>query len=289
MFFEYDYSELVSDVLTFGEEVEDRTGVGTLSLFGKQINIDLTQGFPALTLKKLPFNGVVSELLWFLEGSTDERRLAEIRYGDSRYNLIDKRTIWTDNADNQGVALGYENSDVVKHLGPIYGSQWRNWGGYKRWDQICNLIEDIKTNPHSRRHIVSAWNVNDIDDMALPPCHTMFQFHVDSRKRLSCHLYQRSVDLFLGAPYNYASYALLTHMIAQVCGLGVNRLIVSYGDVHLYKNHLEQANTLLSRKPSSSPTLWLNPDIRDIDDFTMSDIRLEDYNPLPFLAAPMAV
>ena len=196
------YLELLEKILSEGSERQERTGIGTLSIFGAQLRFDLNEGFPAVTTKKLAWKGVVSELLWFIEGSDDERRLAEIRFGKDRAELADLakyKTIWTDNADHQGKNLGYENSEYKKLLGPIYGVQWRSWDKH---DQLHQLIQNLKSNPMSRRHILSAWNVAEIENMALPPCHVMSQFYVDNQNRLSCHMYQRSADMFLGVPFN---------------------------------------------------------------------------------------
>lgn len=262
------YLQLLSEVLVTGTKKEDRTGTGTLSLFGKQIRFDLQKGFPAVTTKKLYFHGVKGELLWFLRGSTNVKWLQD-------QNIH----IWDEWADEQG------------NLGPVYGKQWRSW--YRPLlqgsvDQIAQVIESIKTNPDSRRHIVSAWNVAEIEHMALPPCHVLFQFYVANGK-LSCQLYQRSADLFLGVPFNIASYALLTHMIAQVCELDVGEFIHTFGDAHIYLNHIEQVKEQLSRKPLPLPRLWLNPDIKNIDDFTMNDIQLLDYKSHPPIKGEVAV
>ncbi len=270
-------------ILNDGEDRPDRTGVGTASIFGEQLKFDLRDGFPATTTKKLAFESCKAELLWFLEGSTDERRLAEITHGSRD---ISKSTIWTGNANAQGVALGYRNDAEVKELGPVYGKQWRDFGGV---DQIRNVIQSIKEDPYGRRHIVSAWNVSELPKMALPPCHVMFQFYVSTSENLSCHMYQRSVDALLGLPFNVASYAMLTHMIAHVCNLGVGTLTISMGDVHIYKNHFSQVKEQLSRIPGDLPELWLNPDIKDIFDFGMNDIKLVGYNHQGAIKAPMAV
>ena len=225
---EDDYLDLLHTVRNQGEmRGEERTGVGTRSRFMSWLNFDLREGFPLLTTKKVAFKSVLSELLWFIEGSQNERRLAEIHYGKPRNELRDKKTIWTANADNQGKALGHYNTEDNKDLGPVYGVQWRNWDGI---DQLANVIEGIKNSPQSRRHILSAWNVSDLDKMALPPCHTFSQFYVNNQGELSCNLYQRSADLFLGVPFNIASYALLTHMIAHVCGLKVGEYYHTIGD-----------------------------------------------------------
>jgi thymidylate synthase len=273
------YHELLTDILNNGEERNDRTGVGTISVFGRQMRFDLTQGFPAVTTKKLAWKAVVSELLWFLEGSGDERRLAEILYGrpDSGRN-----TIWTGNAE---AAYWQPRAKFPGDLGRVYGVQWRDWRGV---DQVTKLIDGIKADPNGRRHIISAWNVDELDQMALPPCHVMCQFYV-SKGKLSCHMYQRSCDVYLGIPFNIASYALLTHMIAQVCDLSASELIISTGDTHIYANHIDQVKEQLSREPYPLPTLWLNPNIKNIDDFCMENIDLDGYRSHAALPAPMAV
>ena len=281
---EEDYLDLMHYVMTEGIDVEDRTGVGTRSIFGAQYHHDLSEGFPAITTKRLAWKAVVSELLWFLEGSTDERRLCEIQHGTRDPS---KKTIWTANADNQGVALGYENSDQVKELGPVYGRQWRDFDGV---DQIQWVIDEIKTNPNSRRLIVSAWHPVDIVLMALPPCHMMFQFNVQNGM-LNCQMYQRSADLFLGAPFNIASYSLLTHMIAQICDLTPGTFIYTLGDAHVYHNHFDAINMQLDREPRDLPTLRM-PKFTTLDELLEtkpSDYVLEGYDPLPSIKAPMAV
>lgn len=286
---EDDYLDLLYTVLHTGEvRDQERTGVGTKSRFMAWNNYDLREGFPLLTTKKVNFKAVASELLWFIEGSDDERRLAEIHYGQPREELVGKTTIWTANADAQGKDLGYENTDTVKRLGPVYGVQWRNWNGV---DQLAELIENIKKNPQSRRHILSAWNVSDIKAMALPPCHTFSQFYVNNDGELSCNLYQRSADLFLGVPFNIASYALLTHMIAQVCDLKVGEFVHTIGDAHIYMNHKNAIEEQLSRVEETRdfPKLKINPDIKNIDDFTMNDFEIIGYDPHPFIKADMAV
>ncbi|WP_375724689.1 thymidylate synthase [Arcobacter sp. KX21116] len=284
------YLDLMKHVLENGTLKEDRTGTGTKSVFGYQMRFDLSEGFPLVTTKKCHLKAIISELLWFLEGSTDERRLAEIHYGDKAENIIGKKTVWTANADNQGVALGYENSDTVKELGPVYGSQWRSWktNDGKAIDQVSELIEQIKNNPDSRRLILSAWNVAEIEKMALPPCHTFFQFYVANGK-LSCQLYQRSADIFLGVPFNIASYALLTMMVAQVCDLEVGDFVHTFGDAHLYSNHLEQANLQITREPFAKPTMKINPDIKNIFDFKMEDFELTNYEAHEHIKGVMAV
>ena len=291
------YLDSLDYILKNGKPKEDRTGIGTLAVFGHQMRFDLNQGFPAVTTKKLAFKSCLSELLWFLEGSSDERRLAEILHGT---RSKEKKTIWTANADNQGKSLGYINTDKFKDLGPVYGRQWRKWKtGKKRWisssesepayiDQIDQLIRDIRYNPDSRRLMLTAWNVAEIDKMALPPCHCLAQFFVQDDK-LSCQLYQRSCDMFLGVPFNIASYSMLTHMIAQVCGLGVGDFVWTGGDCHIYLTHLEQVKEQLARQPNSLPKLWLNPDIKNIDEFTMDDVILHDYNPMDSIKAEMAI
>lgn len=289
------YLDSLDDVLTWGEEKSDRTGVGTKSIFGYQMRFDLTQGFPAVTTKKLAWKSVVGELLWFLEGSMNERRLAEITYGKDRSELTAKRTIWTDNAENQGKALGY--SDGM--LGPVYGFQWRNFGGeiynssphLKGTDQIAWLINEIKTNPDSRRLILSAWNPNQIDKMALPPCHTLAQFYVSNGK-LSCQMYQRSADLFLGVPFNIASYSLLTHIIAKITNLKVQDFVLTVGDAHIYTTHYEAVKEQLKRDPQKLPTLKIIKDFSSIEEvlaLDVSDFQLENYNPLSAIKAEMAI
>lgn len=281
------YLEALQDILDNGEDVSDRTGVGTRSVFGYQMRFNLQQGFPAVTTKKLAWRSVVGELLWFLEGSTDERRLAEITHGKPRSELTDKKTIWTANADVQGVALGYRNDDEHKFLGPVYGSQWRNFNGF---DQIEIIIDQIKNNPDSRRIILSAWNVSEIPDMALPPCHTMAQFRVMNGK-LSCQLYQRSADMFLGVPFNIASYSLLTHVLAHICELQVGDFVHTIGDAHIYSNHMDQVKQQLAREPHALPQLAL-PVFCDLETLLRcktSDFALCNYDPMPSIKAPMAV
>lgn len=280
-----EYHDLLEDILKNGESRDDRTGVGTLSVFGRQLRFNLGSGFPAITTKKLAWKACVGELLWFLEGSRDERRLAEITHGTSE----GKVTIWTPNA----LAPYWKpKAKFEGDLGKVYGVQWRRWEA-PRWgmpvDQIAKLIESLKNDPYGRRHIVSAWNVGELDEMALPPCHVMSQYYVSKDKKLSCHMYQRSVDVFLGLPFNIASYALLTHMIAQVCGLGVGELIISTGDTHIYNDHIEQVNEQLRREAYIPPTLWLNPEIKDINKFTMEDIKLNNYQSHDTIKAKMAV
>lgn len=261
------YLELLEDVIENGAPKGDRTGTGTRSLFGRQLRFDLGEGFPAVTTKKLHFKSIIHELLWFLRGETNVKSLQEVGV-----------TIWDDWADKDG------------ELGPIYGHQWRSWAGAdgQSIDQIEDVVEQIRRNPNSRRLIVSAWNVPEISKMALPPCHTMFQFYV-AQGRLSCQLYQRSADIFLGVPFNIASYAILVSMIAQVTGLVPGDFVHSFGDVHLYENHLEQATKQLTRAPYPAPTLWLNSEIQRLEDFNYDDIRVEEYKSHPSIKAPIAV
>ncbi len=261
------YLTLLSDILEHGADKSDRTGTGTRSLFGYQMRFDLSKGFPLLTTKKLHLKSIIYELLWFLRGETNVRWLQE--HGVK---------IWDEWAD--------ENGD----LGPVYGSQWRSWPAPdgRHIDQIANLVQSIKTKPDSRRHIVSAWNPAEVDDMALPPCHCLFQFYVANGK-LSCQLYQRSADTFLGVPFNIASYALLTHMMAQVCDLEVGDFVHSFGDVHLYSNHFDQARLQLSREPRPLPRLIINPERKKLEDFVFEDFAFEGYDPHPHIKADVSV
>ncbi|AXH15915.1 thymidylate synthase [Malaciobacter mytili] len=272
------YLDLLQHILDKGVKKEDRTGTGTTSVFGYQMRFDLSEGFPLVTTKKTHLKAIISELLWFIEGSTNERRLAEIHYGNKAENLIGKKTVWTANADFQGKNLGYTNTDTIKELGPVYGAQWRSWKGAngESIDQLALLIEQIKTNPDSRRLILNAWNVAEIDNMALPPCHTFFQFYV-ANKKLSCQLYQRSADVFLGVPFNIASYALLTMMIAQVCDLELGDFVHTFGDAHIYSNHMEQVKLQLTRTPYEKPKMKINKNVKNINDFKMEDFELVDY------------
>jgi len=284
------YLDMLNHILTKGVKKEDRTGTGTTSVFGHQMRFDLSKGFPLVTTKKTFLRAIISELLWFIEGSTDERRLAEIHFGDKADNLIGKKTVWTANADAQGKDLGYTNTDTIKELGPVYGAQWRSWlaANGETIDQLANLINEIKTNPDSRRMILSAWNVGELEKMALPPCHTFFQFYVADGK-LSCQLYQRSADSFLGVPFNIASYALLTMMIAQVCDLEVGDFVHTFGDAHIYSNHYDQVKLQLTRTPHPLPTMKINPSVKDINDFKMSDFELVGYECDDSIKAEMAV
>lgn len=262
------YLDLLRLVLDKGERRSDRTGTGTLGVFGAQARFDLSESFPLLTTKKLHWKSIVYELLWFLKGDTNVKYLKD--HGVS---------IWDEWADKDG------------NLGRVYGAQWRDWKSAdgSSVDQIARLIERLKKDPFSRRHIVSAWNPAEVDAMALPPCHALFQFHVSPSGRLNCQLYQRSADLFLGVPFNIASYALLTLMVAQVCGLKPGEFVHTFGDLHLYVNHLEQAKLQLSREPKKPPQVRLNPAVQAIDGFDFPDIELLDYEPHPLIKAPIAV
>ncbi len=261
------YHDLMKHILENGVEKGDRTGTGTKSVFGHQMRFDLSDGFPVITTKKLHLKSIIHELLWFLQGDTNIKYLKD--------NGV---RIWDDWADDEG------------NLGPVYGYQWRNWPDGKGGtiDQIEKLIDQIKNNPNSRRLIVSAWNVADVDNMALPPCHTFFQFYVANGK-LSCQLYQRSADVFLGVPFNIASYALLVLMVAQVCGLAPGEFVHTFGDAHLYSNHFEQANLQLTRDLRPLPTMKLNPDVKDIFDFKFEDFELVGYDPHPHIKGAVAV
>lgn len=270
------YLDLLSFVLEKGTPKGDRTGTGTISHFGNQLRFDLTEGFPLVTTKKTHFKSVAHELLWFISGETNIMYLQE--------NGV---RIWNEWADQDG------------NLGPVYGYQWRHWPTYREIedglfvegreiDQLKQVIKNIKKNPDSRRHIVTAWNPTDVDEMALPPCHMMYQFHVADGK-LSCQMYQRSADVFLGVPFNIASYALLTQMIAQVCDLEVGDYVHTFGDVHIYNNHIDQVKLQLTREPLPLPRVELNPDVKDIDGFRFEDIKLVDYEHHPHIAGKVAV
>ena len=261
------YLDLMRHVLEHGDPKTDRTGTGTLSVFGWQMRFRLRDGFPLLTTKKLHTRSIIHELLWFLQGDTNIRYLKE-----------------------NGVSIWDEWADADGELGPVYGKQWRRWetADGRTVDQLARVVDSIRHNPDSRRHLVSAWNPGEVDDMALPPCHALFQFYV-AGGRLSCQLYQRSADIFLGVPFNIASYALLTHMVAQVCELEAGDFIWTGGDCHLYSNHLEQARAQLEREPRPLPTLRLNPAVRDLFSFRFEDIALEGYDPHPHIKAPVAV
>lgn len=278
------YLDLLAQVRRNGERRSDRTGVGTLGLFGAQLRFDLSRGFPLVTTKKVHLRSIIEELLWFLAGRTDNQWLNERRV-----------TIWDEWATPEQCArFGRKPGD----LGPVYGHQWRNFGAtrladgsYARdgVDQIRRLLDDLRAKPASRRHIVTGWNPLEADQVALPPCHTLFQFHVSGDGRLSCQLYQRSADLFLGVPFNIASYALLTHMIAQVAGLRAGDFVHTFGDVHVYLNHLEQVDLQLTREPRPLPTLRLNPAVTDLFAFQAEDISVEGYDPHPAIKAPVAI
>jgi thymidylate synthase len=261
------YLDLLRDILENGAEQDDRTGVGTRSVFGRQLRCDLSEGFPLLTTKKVHFRSIAIELLWFLRGETNVKWLQE-----------------------RGVKIWDEWADADGDLGPVYGKQWRRWEGPDgtEIDQLSNLLEQIKNNPSSRRLIVSGWNPVDVPSMALPPCHTLYQFNVADGK-LSCQLYQRSADMFLGVPFNIASYALLTTMVAKVCGLEPGEYIHTFGDAHIYSNHVDQVREQLSRTPRALPTLSLNPDADDLFNFEYEDMTLNNYDPLPLIKAPIAV
>lgn len=280
-----EYNKALDFILKNGTVSEDRTGEGTISYFGMQLRYDLSKGFPAVTTKKLAWKAVVSELLWFLEGSGDERRLSEILHGTRDVN---KKTIWSENAD---APYWKEKAKFEGDLGRVYGVQWRSWGAngeFKGVDQISNLVSSLKNEPYSRRHLLTAWNVSELNQMALPPCHTFSQFYVRNNK-LSCLMYQRSADFFLGVPFNIASYSLLTHMLAQVTGLDVGEFIHTIGDAHIYLNHIEQVREQLNRTPFSIPTLKINKSVNSIFDFKMDDFELLDYRHHPSIKAPMAV
>lgn len=302
------YLELLQDIKANGTEKSDRTGTGTKSVFGRQLRFDLANGFPAVTTKKLFMRAITHELLWFLQGQTNIKYLVDndVHIWDEwpyrAYLIATGKAVpsaasdeWKIGIKEFATSIKEDSGFAAAHgeLGPVYGSQWRKWpdGNGGHIDQIQRAVEAILTTPDSRRIIVSAWNVAEVDEMAkagLPPCHTMFQFYVADGK-LSCQLYQRSADTFLGVPFNIASYALLTHMMAQVTGLKVGEFVHTFGDTHLYLNHLEQVNEQLSREPKPLPSLWLNPDITSIFDFKFEDIRLDGYESWPAIKAPIAV
>jgi thymidylate synthase len=273
------YLDALRDVLNNGTVREDRTGTGTIGVFGMQQRYDLSKGFPAVTTKRLAFKACLSELLWFIEGSGDEKRLRELLHG-SRDS--EKSTIWTANAT---ATYWTPKAKFDGDLGRVYGVQWRDFGGV---DQLPQLIEGIKQDPYGRRHIITAWNPAELDQMALPPCHCFAQFYVSADGKLSCQLYQRSADFPLGIPFNIASYSMFTHMIAQVCGLGVGEFIHTIGDAHIYVNQIEGVKEQLTRDPLPLPTLWLNPEIKDIEKFTMDDVKLINYQSHPTIHFPFA-
>lgn len=294
-----EYLRHLNHILINGEEREDRTGVGTKSIFGLQMRFDLRKEFPAVTTKRLAWRAIVSELIWFLEGSGDERRLAEILHGTRD---TDKKTIWTANAEAD---YWKPNAKYDGDLGRVYGVQWRNWHTpvtlekkqfkgikYTQFnnsvDQVKKLISDIKRDPTSRRHILTAWNPGELDQMALPPCHVMSQFYVNNGE-LSCQMYQRSADMFLGVPFNIASYSLLTHMIAHACDLKVGDFVHTIGDAHIYNDHVDQVVEQMGRKPLPGPTLKIECDSKDIFDIKMEHINLINYQNHPPISAPMAV
>ncbi|MBR1765571.1 MAG: thymidylate synthase [Bacteroidales bacterium] len=262
------YLDLLQYVLEHGTERQDRTGTGTVGVFGYQMRFDLGQGFPALTTKKLHLRSIIYELLWFLRGETNIKYLKD-----------------------HGVSIWDEWADAEGNLGPVYGSQWRSWpdGRGGTIDQIADVVEQIRSNPYSRRLMVTAWNPAEIQDMALPPCHCLFQFYVGNDRRLSCQLYQRSADIFLGVPFNIASYALLTMMMAQVCGLEAGEFVHTFGDAHIYKNHLDQVRLQLSREPRPLPSMRINPEKKDIFGFDYEDFALENYNPWPHIRGEVSV
>jgi len=300
------YLNSLQTILDKGTVRENRTGINTISVFGHQERFDLTCGFPATTTKTLAWKSMVSELLWFIEGSSDERRLAEIKTGRSREKITEVETIWTANANAD---YWKDKAQYPGDLGRVYGVQWRDWRRQATMgninyetdppsvnvtpagsiDQLANVIDTIKNNPNDRRILLTALNPGEMDQMALPPCHLFAQFNVRQEKFLDCQMYQRSCDAFLGVPFNIASYALLTHLIAQVTGLEAGDFIHTYGDLHIYENHMDQVKEQLTREPLKLPKLWLNPKVTDIDSFTMDDIKLIDYNHHPAIHGDMAV
>lgn len=314
---EYAYLDLLQHILDTGVKKEDRTGTGTISIFGYQMRFDLSKGFPLLTTKRVPFKLIASELLWFIKGDTNIRYLLEHNnhiwdewafkkwVESSEYNGPDMTDFGLRAAKDEEFAKVLDEQMKIFHvkvrtddefakkygeLGPVYGKQWRSWpsDNGETIDQLKNVIEQIKRNPNSRRLIVSAWNPAEVDEMALPPCHTLFQFYVAEGK-LSCQLYQRSADVFLGVPFNIASYALLTYLIAHECGLEVGEFIHSFGDTHIYLNHIEQVKEQLSREPKALPTLKINPEKKSVFDIELDDLSIEGYDPHPTIKAPVAV
>lgn len=287
------YHKLLQHILENGTDRKDRTSTGTISTFGYQMRFDLNEGFPLLTTKKVHFKSIVYELLWIITGSTNIRPLVinDVRiWNEWPFEIFKKSSDYNQETLQEFIEkIKNDESFSLKHgdLGPVYGKQWRNFNGV---DQLSILIESVKRNPFSRRHILNAWNPSELENMALPPCHMMMQFYVSSdQKKLSCQLYQRSADVFLGVPFNIASYALLTHLIAQVCDLEVGEFVHTLGDVHIYKDHLEQVDTQLHRDFRALPILKLNPLIKNIEDFKYEDIILEGYNPHPLISAKVSV
>ncbi len=287
------YHELLQHILKNGTERLDRTSTGTISTFGYQMRFDLSEGFPLLTTKKVHFKSIVHELLWFISGSTNIRPLVlnNVRiWNEWPYDKFKKSSAYNNETLEEFVEKIINDelfANLYGNLGPVYGKQWRDFNGI---DQLAVLIDGIKKNPFSRRHIISAWNPAELEDMALPPCHMMMQFYVSSdNKKLSCQLYQRSADVFLGVPFNIASYALLTHLISQVCNLEVGDFVHTFGDAHIYLDHLEQVNTQLHRDFRELPKLILNPEVKNIEDFKFEDIILEGYNPHPLISAKVSV
>jgi thymidylate synthase len=289
------YHDLIHRVLAEGVHKEDRTGTGTLSVFGHQMRFDLQAGFPMMTTKKLHLKSILHELIWFIRGETNIRYLCQnsVRIWDDWPYAKYKASGDFQGEDIRGFAerIAEDSAFAEKwgELGPVYGHQWRSWPGPNgAVDQLKQVLEDLRRNPDSRRHIVSAWNPGYIDQMALPPCHAFFQFYVAEGK-LSCQLYQRSADIFLGVPFNIASYALLVHFMARDLGLGVGDFVHTLGDAHIYSNHIDQVKLQISREPRTLPTLWLNPDVSSLFDFTFDDVRLEGYDPHPHIAGAVAV
>lgn len=291
------YLDFCEHVLANGQERLDRTGTGTVGVFGYQMRFNLQEGFPLLTTKKLHLRSIIYELLWFLNGDTDIKYLLD---NNVKIWNADAYRNYKNEMKDYSAALIFTEEEFIRYtqehgydLGPIYGHQWRSWykddDGFRSIDQISNVIESIKNDPYGRRHIVNAWNVADIPDMALPPCHVMFQFYVSTDGKLSCQLYQRSADIFLGVPFNIASYALLTHMVAHVCGLEVGEFIHSFGDAHIYKNHVEQVQTQLKREPKELPKLIIKRDVKSIFDFQYEDFEFIGYNPHPLIKGKVSV
>ena len=287
------YLDLVQDVLEYGEKREDRTGTGTISKFGYQMRINLQDGFPLLTTKKVFYRGIFEELFWFLKGETNIRPLAlkNVKiWNDWPYDKYSKSPEFKGETMDEFIQKICDDENFALKwgdLGPVYGKQWRNFGGV---DQITQLIDSLKNNPFSRRHLVVAFNPAEVDKMALPPCHAFFQFYVSAdKKKLSCQLYQRSADLFLGVPFNIASYSLLLCMVAQVCGYEPYEFVHTFGDAHIYLDHIDQVKEQLSRQPKKLPKIWLNPEIKNIYDFTIDDVKVLDYDPWPAIKGKVSV